>query len=416
MDKRDKNKRGIVPVICLLLSIGLWFYVTNVENPRRTYELEDVPVQIYNIETLSNFKLALTPNQEFYVNLKLEGYGSDIYKTKKSDFKIKVDLSDYALKKGENKIPVIIEKSPSDINIKNDNSLTVNVLLEDLAEKTMPISSKISVTTKQGFFAGEPEINPKEVKLSGAESLVNKVSSIIVSGTEHDVSTDISASYKLEPIDSAGNTVTGINLSQELAEVVIKISKGKSVPLKINTVGQLPSGMKLKSLEATRKTVELLGPKEILDKVAEVQSSPLDLSTFNGSGETTLTVVIPEGLHVIQGEEYVNVKISVSKIVSKDFDVTFALNGVSEGVKVTPTKNKVKVTVSGYEDEIENVTIDKIKAELNVEAFKEDGTFSEAPIVTLVGLDKTFTIGAVEKVSFTVVKEMPPKPEGETNQ
>lgn len=411
MDKRDKNKRGIVPVICLLLSIGLWFYVTNVENPRRNYELKDVPVEIYNAETLVDSKLALVPDQKFYVNLKLEGYGSDIYKIKESDFKITVDLSDYALKKGENKIPVSIEKSPANINIKNDSSLTISIMLEELIEKSFQIKPRISITTKSGFFASEPNINPQEIQVSGAQSLVDRVNSIVVTGEEHDVSSDIKSSYKLEPLDSADKLVEGVHLSQDVAEVVIKVSQGKSVPLKINTVGELPAGMKLKTLEATRKTVELLGPKDLLDKITEVQSTPLDLSTFNGDGETNLTVVIPEGLSIKQGEEYVNVKITVSKIVSKDFEVAFTLKGALEGLKITPTKNTVKVSISGYDDEIQNVAVDNIKAELNVESFKDEGTFSVSPIVTLIGLDEKFTIGNIEKIEFTVVKEGEQKPE-----
>ena len=122
MDKKDKKERIIVPLICLFMSIGLWFYVSNVENTIRQYSLTKVPVEILNIETLKDSKLTLSPNQEFYTDLKLEGR-NEIYKIKKEDFKITVDISEYALKKGGNKMAVNIIESPADISIKNSNNL-----------------------------------------------------------------------------------------------------------------------------------------------------------------------------------------------------------------------------------------------------------------------------------------------------
>ena len=134
MDKKDKKERIIVPLICLFMSIGLWFYVSNVENTIRQYGLTKVPVEILNIETLKDSKLTLSPNQEFYIDLKLEG-SNEIYKIKKEDFKITVDISEYALKKGGNKMAVNIIESPADLTIKNTNNLNIVVNLEEISRE-----------------------------------------------------------------------------------------------------------------------------------------------------------------------------------------------------------------------------------------------------------------------------------------
>lgn len=411
MDKRDKSKRGIAPIVCLLLSIGLWFYVTNVENPIRNYELTKVPVELINTKVLEEHNLVLSPNQQFYVNLKLEGYGSEIYKVKKSDFIVQINLSDYALKKGENKIPVDIEKSPTGINIKNDNTLNVVVMLEDLIEKTVPITSELKVTTRDGFFATTPEIEPKEVNLLGAESIINRVDSVVVYGEETDLTEDVvDKEYPLKALDIDGVEVNEIEFSQQVAKVNIKVSKGKSVPLKVNTVGQLPNGMKINSLELSRNSIELLGPQELLDNITEVYTSALDLSTVTESSNINLGVIIPNGLEIVKGEEYVSVKISLSKVITRDFEIPFNIIGKHEGVTVTPNKNTVKVTISGYDDSIESITADNIKAELNVSNFNDNGVFNETPSVVLVGLDNSFSITSVEKIQITVAKDIIEEP------
>ena len=391
MDNKEKN-RLVIPVICLLLSIGLWVYVTNVENKIRTTEISKIPVELINTEALTSSKLALTPNQELYVTLKVEGNTSDINKIKKSDFKVQVDLSEYAWKKGENKVPVSIVDYPITVSIRNTNTLTVSVKIEDMVEKTMPITSDIIVTPRQGYFASVATIDPKEVKVTGAESVVTRVSSLVVSDNKGDVFENVVGSYDIKPLDEDGNEVLGVLLSEKSANVEIKVSKGKSVKVNVVTTGQLPNGLKLKSIESNKKFVEILGPKEILDTISEVNSTPLNLSSINESKDVSLGIVIPEGLKLSQGEDYITVKVNVIKFATKDFNIKYSITGGIEGVKVTPAKDTIKVTISGYENELGNVTADNIKASIDVSAFKEDGSFEQEPKVTLKGLDESLSL------------------------
>ncbi|EOR27963.1 hypothetical protein A500_01688 [Clostridium sartagoforme AAU1] len=405
MDKKEKNKL-VVPIICILLSIGLWVYVTNVENKIRTTEISKIPVELVNTDTLASSKLALTPNQQLYVTLKVEGNTNDINKIKKSDFKVQVDLSEYAWKKGENKIPVSIIDYPITVSIRNTNTLTVSIKIEDMVEKVMTVTSNINVTPRQGYFASEANINPSEVKVIGAESAVSRVSRLVVTDNKEDVFEDIVGNYEIKALDDGGSEVPDVFLSEKTANVELKVSKGKSVKVNIVTIGQLPSGIKLKSVDSSRKTVELLGPKDILDSINEVNTTPLDLSTISENKDVSLGVVVPEGLTISQGEEYVTAKVNVIKLVTKEFSVKYSISGIIQGVKATPNKDTVKVIISGYEDEIVNVTSDNVKAVMDVSSFKEDGTFEQEPKVTLQGLNENFSISSIEKITITVIKDV----------
>ena len=125
--------------------------------------------------------------------------------------------------------------------------------------------------------------------------------------------------------------------------------------------------------------------------------------------------MIPEGLKLSQGEDYITVKVNVIKFATKDFNIKYSITGGIEGVKVTPAKDTIKVTISGYENELGNVTADNIKASIDVSAFKEDGSFEQEPKVTLQGLDESFGIVSVEKIAFTVTKEVAQNPSDTNN-
>ena len=405
MDKKEKNK-FVVPIICLLLSIGLWVYVTNVENKIRTTEISKIPVELVNLDALTSSKLALTPNQEFYVTLKIEGNTNDINKIKKSDFKLQVDLSEYAWKKGENKGPVTIVDYPISVSIRNTNTLSISIKIEDMVEKTMAVTSNINITPKSGYFASTPVINPEEVNILGAESVVNSVSKLIVTDNKEDVHEDIIGDYDIKAVDEKGTEVLGVSLSSITARIEIKVSKGKSVNVKIPTTGQLANGVKLKSIDSSRKTVEILGPKEILDTINEVSTNPIDLSTITGNKDINLNLILPEGINVAQGEELLTARVNVVSMVTKDFAIKLNITGATDGIKVIPNKENIKVTIKGYQDEIDNVTEDNILASLDISTYKSEGTFDAVPNVTLKNLNGSFSIESVENVTLTVSKEI----------
>lgn len=405
MDNKEKNKL-IVPIICVLLSIGLWVYVTNVENKIRTTEISKIPVELVNLDALTSSKLALSPDQELYVTLKVEGNNNDINKIKKSDFKLQVDLSEYAWKKGVNKVPVTIVDSPISVSIRNTNTLTIQLNIEDMVEKTLPVISNIKVTTKQGYFASEPSISPEEVKVSGAESSINKVSKLVVVDNKEDVSEDIVGDYEIKPVDDSGEKVLCVTLSQETAKVEVRISKGKSVKVSVETTGALPTGVKLRSLESSRNTVEILGPKEILDTIGEVKTTPIDLSSITSSQEVNLKIILPEGVMVAQGDDMLSVKVNLAGMITKDFSIKYSLSGANQGLKITPSKDLIKVTIKGYEDEISSVVADNLTASIDLSSYKEEGTFEVKPKVTFSGVNGEYTVSYVEPISITVTKEV----------
>ena len=407
MDKKDKRERIIIPIICLLMSIGLWFYVSNVENTIRTYDLKKVPVELLNTDTLRDSNLVLAPNQEFYVDLKLEG-SSQIYKIAKEDFKITVDIGEYVLKKGENKMSVNIVSAPSDVILKNKSNLYVVINLEQISEKTMDITSELEITSESGYFISPVEINPKDVKVSGAQSIVDRIDAVVIRGQIKDATENIVTSYPIIVVDAAGKEVQGVDLSIRDVEVVIKVSKGKSVPLKVNTIGDLPDGINLKSIEPSRKTIEIIGAKEFLDNVVEIETEPIDLSTIKENTEISVRVIRPNGINTLYGEEFINVKVSITKMISKELEIKYTVKGLEEGWIFTPQKDTVTVKVTAYEDNIDTITVENIKADFNIESFKEEGLFEGTPVITLIGLDSNVSVIPTEKISFKIEKKGTP--------
>lgn len=255
MDKGE-NRTLIPKIICLLLAFGLWLYVSNVENPLRTRELNNIPVELINENYLADSKFAIENKQQFTVDLKLEGPSSEVLKAKKEDFKIIADMSAYALKVGENTIPVQIISAPQNINIKNNGFLGIKVNLEELVKKEFTIKSKVKVTYKENIYEKNQTINPKAVTVTGGKSSIDKISDAILSGEEKDVDKNKQNDYDIKFVDSYGNEINNIEPDNKTAKLSIVVTNGKVVPINLKTTGDIPSGFLLDGNELRdRKSV-----------------------------------------------------------------------------------------------------------------------------------------------------------------
>lgn len=406
MDNWKNKQKVIVQLVCLLLSIGLWIYVTNIENPIKSYELSKVPVEVKNIDKLKESGLALAPNQEFYVNLKVEGSSQELFNIDKSDFVISVDLSEVVLKVGENKVIVNIKSAPNTVKIKNSNGLAIPIITEEYLTKEVQVKSKIDVISKSSYYVATPIFTPEIITVSGAKSLVDRVTKVVAQGEESNATETIVKNYVVSPVDDEEREIAGVDLSQKWVEATIKINEGKIVPIKINTAGELTQGLRLKSISSNIKEIEITGPESILNSINEIGSETINLSQIKDTMSVNIALGIPEGVLIHNGENIVTVNIVIEKMQTKEFKIDYSMIGQQGDVNIIADNNKVTVKVSGFEENLKNVTEANLTAELNLSEYTENGEFLKSPTVSLVGIDNV-TIDSVSEIKLTVSKDVP---------
>lgn len=404
MDNWKNKQKVIVQLVCVLLSFGLWIYVTNIENPIKSYELNKVPVEIKNSDNLKSSGLTLSPNQNFYVNLKIEGSSQDLFSIDKEDFKISVDLNELVLKKGENKVMVRIEEAPQDIKIKNSTGLIITINTEEYKTKEVPVKSKINVISKSGYYVATPIFSPDIVLVSGPESLVDRVTSVVAEAEESNAVKTIIKNYIVIPVDNNYKEVTGVQLSQKWVEATIEINEGKTVPIKINVIGTIQNDLKLKSISSDTTEIGITGPKSILDSISEIGTENIDISQIKDNTSMEVKLKIPDGILIHNGQNNINVNILVEKKKTKEFTINYSIIGQQEGISIVPDKNNITIEVIGFEDDINNLTEANFSAQLDVSQYTKEGEYTKAPTVSLVGVNNVI-INKVEEIKLIVSKD-----------
>lgn len=405
MDKSE-NRTLVIKIICLLLSFGLWLYVSNVENPLRTRDLNNIPVELINEGSLADSKFAIENKQQFTVDLKLEGPSNEVLKAKKEDFKIVADMSAYALKVGENSIPVQIISAPQNINIKNNGFLGIKVNLEELVKKDFTIKSKVKVTYKENIYEKEQAVDPKTVTVTGGKSTIDKISDAILVGEEKNVDKNLQNDYDIKFVDSYGNEVNNIEPDNKTAKLSISITNGKEVPINLKTSGNVPSGFVLDGYELSRNNVNILGDSGNLSKVQAIDTEVVDISSLQEDSEINTKLSLPDGINVEDGDNVVKVKFRVKKDESATKNITcnVQIKNLNDAFSVENENLTTNVTLTGTQTVLDKISADNINVILDLSNLNEQGTFNYTPQATLINASDA-NISDVGSVKIVVKKK-----------
>lgn len=403
MGARNKKQDVLVKLICLLLSFGLWIYISNVENPTITRTIRDVEVTILNEDVLANSKLIMLPNQTFKVNLAIQGTSSDVYAVKPEDFQLSVDLSSYALKKGDNIIPINIEKAPSSVNIKQTETLKVTVTLDDLAEKSIPIKTDVNVSSKKGTYPSTPVVDPVNANISGPAQYVDEVDSVVASGEAKNVENDVVLTLNLVAMDKNERVIKEVTIDPVTANVSIPIKKGKTVPVSIKTKGSLNSNLLMKSMEASPTNVEITGEEAALKNITSVDTEAIDLSLITTSKDIMANLKLPEGISLASNtNEAVTIKFSIEGISQKTINVPVTVNGVGDGLSASLDKESVSITIQGPSNILDGIS--ELTGEIDASNLGE-GTSEVAPNIKLKD-GVTMVSLSPDKLKLTIEKKV----------
>ena len=377
----------MVKLVCLLLSFGLWIYISNIENPIKQYTITNIPVQIVNLDVLKEDNLTLAPDQNFTISLTIQGTSTNIYSINKSQFTVVANLSNYTLKSGDNSIPVEITNSPNNVNIKNNGVLRINIKLENITEKTMPVKSELNVTTSNSTYVKNISFSTNQITVSGPEETVNEVSKLVVRGNVTANNSTTTASFPVVAVDSSGNVVNDVVLSTNNVQTTITVEKGKLVPIKVQTTGELRAGLTLENIIANPNTIKILGSESVLDSTDEILSEPINLNSITGNETIITNLIVPRNITLLPNENEINVDVKVSGAdennsenvingnteTTKTFEIPITIEGNLSGYTANLSSNTVTVVLKGAKKELDNLQASNLSCKIDISKLTKEG-------------------------------------------
>lgn len=368
----NKDKQQIMAIVLsVFIAFILWLYVMGEKNPVQIRTIEDIPVTLYNVENVKNSNLVMLPNQNFTINLTIKGRALDVFKVTKEDFKVEADMSGY-LKRGDNNIPVEIKKKPQGVEIVTDGIYPyIRVKLDNLVAKSYPVNINITGIPKEGYDTLEPVVRPSEIIVIGPEEYINKVSYVEGQVDVTGAFSDISNSIIVKAYDRERKQVSNVETDPKYVDVLVSVKPTKEVPINVVTKNTLPKGKVIKSINLSQPKVYILGDVNVINKIKEIETKPIDLQQIGQSTSLQVELNLPKGVYVKSKDKSIQVDLVVENIIQREIKIPVLMKNQVDTYSYTLSQNEVTLTVRGSESQINALDEKQLSYELDVSQYDE---------------------------------------------
>jgi YbbR domain-containing protein len=359
-------------ILSVALALSLWLFVTDAENPteRRTFN-SAIEIRFVNVPD----GLAISNTSGATVRIDIEAPENELDSLRADDFVAEANLG--GLTPGDRTVPVSVRSDNGEVRIVRTTPEQVDVTIENLRSKDVPVEVALSGSPQQGFSAGEQTVNPTTATVSGPESLVELVDAAVaevgMTGLRVDFRDD---RVPLRPRDSRGGEIGRVTVSPETASVSVVIEQREfSLEFVVNPTitGQPAAGYNITGVAVEPAVVTVTGPLAVLqsiDPIAGVTTTEVPIDDARTTVTRPVDISLPAGLGVF-GSTQVIVTVSIAPARGEaSFLVVPQVRNVGEGLVVTQAE-PVFVTLAGDIPALQSLSPESIIAVANADGLGE---------------------------------------------
>jgi len=233
---RNKPKNWILKAISLCLAMMLWYFVVGEDQVDINIK---VPIEILNLPA----DLTISNQYKKDIDVSVRGPRSMIQELKNRNISRPVDLSSakpgtIVIKNDENSIPL-----PRGISVQRLQPTNITLLLDQLVQKTFPISPVTEGELAPGYELQKIYLDPDKLVISGPKSILDK---------------DVSLKTYVINLDNLDHTTTlqvHLNLDQDffdlIGETVVTAKLEVQEKMAKKTIEGIPVNMRDANLPVT---------------------------------------------------------------------------------------------------------------------------------------------------------------------
>ncbi|MDU2599239.1 YbbR-like domain-containing protein [Anaerococcus sp.] len=297
--------------LSVLVAIFMWTFVVNSTDPTTSKTFRNIPVVIKNQDDLEKSGYTIVGKEESYqTSVKLKGSREKLVSLKPANIYASVDISD--LKTGVQSLDIEVD-TPSGISVDEVDPGQINLNIQEVVEKALPVNLVISDNIKDGKIVEVNELTPERITVKGPASLINKVDRAELKVDDPNLLDGNIHSLPVKILDKEGKVISDLSISHDDVNVSFLVYETKQVNVVMKTDGNIDKDYKEVSREVSPDSIIIKGPESVLKDIEAIYTLPVDINNQRTSKNGEVKLDLPESVKVYNGEDLVNYKINIEK-------------------------------------------------------------------------------------------------------
>lgn len=396
--------------ISFALAVLIWGWVTDLQDPFRTRDIANVPIEIGDLPDTLQIVSTLPDAM-----VTLRGAESRIQAVDGPDIQLEADTAGITepgtyLVSLEVEVDDVSDHSvePREVTIQVDARVseifTLNVSFTDSMDQSRAVGSVVPVVS--------------QVTVTGPTTAVDRIVDVILPVTVEQQTQSYDEAYVPYAVDETGQRVTEVDILPASVMTYVEVqTRGKPVSV-IPAISGVPAeGYSVQQRRALPDTIVVDGPLEILNDLLFVNTEPVDVTDSTQSISTRVGLSdLPEGVTILEpvsGSVEVRVAIEDTTASSQTLsNLPVDSVGLGDGLTASVDPESVSLQVSAPLDILQAMTPEDIGIFVNLSGLGT-GTYRLAPEVT-VPQGATWLSGDSAEILVTIEESHVSSPEAAT--
>lgn len=395
-------------LLSLLLAIVFWFLICEYVDP-------DTDTSVSNIKIVAQYEdsvpekegLGIMTSIDETVSIRVSGSRDTVALMDHNKITATLDMSNVT-KSGEYDLPVRINLGNQNLKLVSQSVDTVRVQFD--TNKVVNIKVNVDVTGEvaDGYILEAPTMLNNFVTVTGPAAIVDTIASAEVKIVQDKFLETSTLTCEYTFVDQNGAEVpkTFLKIEEDMktVSVTVPVVKEKTVPITANIINS--SGGKDSSfctVKVEPETITVTGNAEVLDALNAISLGDIDVAEKKENFETTMKVVLPDGVKNVNNVESVKVSVVFNDDVqSRVFTVSnVRLTNLPSGTNAKISERNLQITVRGIAQDIARLKSEDLQSVVDVQ--NKVLPVGSNRMAATVYFPEDYMVGVVGKYQLTVV-------------
>ncbi len=285
-----------------------------------------------------------------------------------STFSATVDLSGVQSTGGVVSVRIQVTSVDGRVRVLGYEPAFASIQLDLLVSKVVPVKAEHG-TVPDGLTLGDTKVDPPSVVITGPKSVVDKVVVVRANVQIQPNGIDVDQEVKLVPVDSLGDAVSPVDVTQATARVTIAVfsdRQTRTLPVNVILSGTPAAGFEIASITVQPLAVAVAGDADQLAELVRVDTQPVPLTGVSSDLTTSVRLALPTGI-VPVGNDVVVVTIKLRPVTAtRTFNAGIRLVGARSDLTYDVAVDRVLVTIGGSVAELDRLSGSSLVVDLDV--------------------------------------------------
>ena len=360
-------------LLALMTAFALWAMIVNIQDPLATVEIEDVPVAIENIEEITSRGLAVEYKDGETVDLILRGKRSVIEELTVNDI---LAYADFGRVSVTGAVEIKVEAGDQ-IEVMRKTPNEMLIATEEIKKEVKSVQVRYEGDLAKDYVKLNAIVTPNQIEITGPESKLARVSSVVVPIDISDASDDVTVFRAPQLLDSSGNEVREVAVSKDQIQIKVPVQKIKTIPVVVSTVGELSSEYRLISMEIQTGNVTIRGEEEDIENITRLMVNDINLSEMTDgttSEAVNLSSYVPDGVYIHEPAAMTTLEVDIQPIITSSYIIEQAdinVKQIPEGLQFQFIEEEpYAISIKGIYKELAELKVEDMLPRISLDSLQ----------------------------------------------